>query len=380
MTEDSLVPTAERTLRLIELLLEQPDGLTAQEMLLHIDISRSSLFVLLHTLKSLGYVEQAEKRGRYRLGPRLGAWRSSPAPVMQDLLSGFYQEAARQTWDETLALAVRTGNDILILAQVEGSKQVRSVFTDGQKYSHLSAAADVLSGRPNSVVQTNGYQLSQSTESIELALPICRDGRRPEAALLLSAPAFRWQAADLHESYLSTLRVMAARLSYQLGAPAYTPYQTPGNTTLTSTSTLDEKDVGDFLQGPWAARLACVRPDGHPHVIPVWQEWDGKTFSVVAWKGSQWAEYLLQNPSVSLSVDEPWPPFRRVVVRGQAEAIAADDSSINMEQLVQRLTRRYLGQANNGLNDKIQNAFRICPEVLSGQQGMPGPLSGEIVK
>ena len=380
MTDDSLVPTAERTLRLIELLLEQPDGLTAQEMLLHIDISRSSLFVLLNTLKTLGYVEQVEKRGRYRLGPRLGAWRSSPAPVLQDLLSGFYQEAARQTWDETLALAVRTGKEILILAQVEGSQQVRSVFTDGQKYSHLTAAADVLTVQPSSEVQTNGFQLSQSDQSIELALPICRDGRRPEAALLLSAPAFRWQAENLRETWLATLRVMAARLSYQLGAPAYTPYQTPGNTTLASTTALDEKDVGDFLFGPWAARLACVRPDGHPHVIPVWQEWDGKAFSVIAWKGSQWGEYLLQNPNVSLSVDEPWPPFRRVVVRGKAEWIAPENPAINMEQLIQRLTRRYLGQANTGLNDKIQHVFHIRPEVLSGRQGMPGPLSGNEVQ
>lgn len=380
MTENSLVPTAERTLRLIELLLEQPDGLTAQELLMHIDMSRSSLFVLLRTLKTLGYVEQAEKRGRYRLGPRLGAWRTSPAPVLQDLLSGFYQEAARQTWEETLALAVRTGSETLILAQVEGSQQVRSVFTDGQKYSHLSAAADILTNQPTPDVQTNGYQLSDSAESIDLALPVCRDGRRPEAALLLSAPAFRWQAQDLLNTYLSTLRVMAARLSYQLGAPAYTPYQSQGNPSLKATTALDEKDVGNFLQGPWAARLACVRPDGHPHVIPVWQEWDGKAFSVIAWKGSQWAEYLLQNPSVSLSVDEPWPPFRRVVVRGQAESISADDPAIDTGQLVQRLTRRYLGQANNGLNDKIQNAFRIRPEVLSGRQGMPGPLSGDVIK
>lgn len=380
MTEDSLVPTAERTLRLIELLLEQPDGLTAQEMLLQIDISRSSLFVLLNTLKTLGYMEQAEKRGRYRLGPRLYAWRCSPAPVMQDLLSSFYQEAARQTWQETLALAVRSGSETLILAQVEGSQQVRSVFTDGQKYSQLTAAADMLTDQPSPDVQTNGYQLSQTADSIELALPICRDGRRPEAALLLSAPAFRWQAADLRDTYLSTLRVMAARLSYQLGAPAYTPFQSLDHPSLQTTTALGDKDIKDFLQGPWAARLACVRPDGHPHVIPVWQEWDGKAFSVIAWKGSQWAAYLLQNPSVSLSVDEPWPPFRRVVVRGQAELISPEDSAIHMEELIHRLTRRYLGQANTGLNDKIQHAFRIRPEMLSGRQGMPGPLSGNKIQ
>lgn len=376
MPEESLVPTAERTLRLIELLLEQGDGLSAQELLIQLDMSRSALFLLLRTLKTLGYVEQTEKRGRYRLGPRLNAWRSSPAPVLQDLLSAFYQEAARQTWDETLALAMRTGNEILILAQVEGSQQVRSVFTAGQKYSQLSAAADVLTVEPDPAVHLNGYQLTQTTDSIELALPICRDGRRPEAALLLSVPAFRWQPDQLLKTYLSTLRVMAARLSYQLGAPAYTPFQTQSNPALKATTSLPAQAVRDFLTGPWAARLACVRPDGSPHVIPVWQEWDGDEFYVIAWKGSQWAEYLLQNPSVSLSVDEPWPPFRRVVVRGKAEAISADQPEVDLGLLVQRLTRRYLGQTNTGLSEQIQTAFRIHPDHLSGLQGMPGPLRG----
>ena len=350
-------------------------------MLLHIDISRSSLFVLLNTLKTLGYMEQAEKRGA------LPSW-AAPGRMAQfsarrrcrTLLSGFYQEAARQTWQETLALAVRSGSETLILAQVEGSQQVRAVLAPMGKIPAcwpLPPASD----RP-AYSRSAGQRLSLAPDRrrIELALPICRDGRRPEAALLLSAPAFRWQAANLRDTYLATMRVMAARLSYQLGAPAYTPFQTLNNPSLQTTTALGDKDVKDFLQGPWAARLACVRPDGHPHVIPVWQEWDGKAFSVIAWKGSQWAEYLLQNPSVSLTVDEPWPPFRRVVVRGQAELISPDDPSIHMEELIQRLTRRYLGQANTGLNDKIQHAFRIRPEVLSGRQGMPGPLSGNKIQ
>ncbi len=99
-----------------------------------------------------------------------------------------------------------------------------------------------------------------------------------------------------------------------------------------------------FLQGPWTARLAVVRPDGQPHVIPVWQEWDGEVFTIIAWKGSQWAEHLLQNPNVSLTIDEPWPPLRRVVVRGQAAPLNHGDDIPGLEALVQRLTRRYLAR------------------------------------
>lgn len=375
MSSEILVPTAERTLRLIELLHEQPDGFTPQELLLHLDISRSSLFLLLRTLKKLGYVEQAEKRGRYRLGPRLGVWRSAPSPPLQDLLSAFYQEATRQTWPETLALAVKSAGSILILAQVEGSAQVRSVFTPGQIYPSLKATAEVLDFTPPEKVQANGYSIVSTEESLELALPICRDGCQPEAALILNAPIFRWEPRKILSSFLTELRVMAARLSYQLGAPTYTPYRDRSEHRLKPTTQLTTMEISEFLQGPWAARLACIRPDGHPHVIPVWQEWDGEAFYVIALHGSQWAEHLLRNPSVSLSVDEPWPPLRRVVVRGQAELLSSHERSVDLDNLLGRLTRRYLGKNAIGLAGKIECAFRIFPEYMSGWQGSPTTLS-----
>jgi DNA-binding IclR family transcriptional regulator len=110
---DPLAPAAERTLRLIELLLSRPEGWTPQELLVQLDLSRSSLFVLLRTLKTLGYVEQAGIRGRYVPGPRLQAWRAPQSPSAQELLTAFYQvmETARsaEISGETLALVLPAG-------------------------------------------------------------------------------------------------------------------------------------------------------------------------------------------------------------------------------------------------------------------------------
>jgi DNA-binding IclR family transcriptional regulator/nitroimidazol reductase NimA-like FMN-containing flavoprotein (pyridoxamine 5'-phosphate oxidase superfamily) len=369
MTSDLLVPTAERTLRLIELLLDHPEGLSPQELLPHLDLSRSSLFLLLRTLKSLGYVEQAERRGRYRPGPRLEAWRSSPAHSTKDLVTSFYQEAAHQALSETLALAVSAEGGPLLLAQVEGSQQVRSAFTPGQAYPALEHALQPV---PPPEVYSNGYSLNESPDSIELALPICRDGARPDAVLVLSAPCFRWQPEALLDTFLPDLRAMAARLSYAIGAPAYTPYHVQSETPLQPTTPLSPAQITAFLQGPWAARLACVRPDGRPHVIPVWQEWSGTCFHVIAWEGSQWSEYLLNNPSVSLTVDEPWPPLRRVVVRGRAVALDPHDGGVDAVGLLDRMSRRYLGQAYAGQAGQVQRTFRIEPEYLRGWQGLSG--------
>jgi len=369
MTPDLLVPTAERTLRLIELLLDHPEGLSPQELLPHLDLSRSSLFLLLRTLKSLGYIEQAERRGRYRPGPRLEAWRSTPAQATRDLVTAFYQEAAHQALPETLALAVRAEGGPLLLAQVEGSQQVRSAYTAGQAYASLSP---VLLTSPPSEVQVNGYNLGVSGDTIELALPVCRDGARPDAALIMSAPRFRWTPENLLKTFLPELRAMAARLSYALGAPAYTPYHSRSESPIQATTPLSPEQITAFLQGPWAARLACVRPDGRPHVIPVWQEWDGACFHVIAWQGSQWSEYLLNNPSVSLTVDEPWPPLRRVVVRGQAIPLDEQQTAADTVELLNRLARRYLGHAYIGQSGQVQRTFRIEPDYLRGWQGLPG--------
>lgn len=362
MKPETETTSVERALLLLEALLEQPAGVELAELLARIGISRSSLFVLLNTLKALGYVEQAEKRGRYRAGPRLLAWRSGNA-LTPSLPASFHQEASALNLAETLALVLPSPTGALLAAQVEGAAQVRSVYSPAAQFGPESAPAQALRADPLPDVAQRGYALSEAGESIELALPICRDGQTPSAALLLSAPAFRWNNSLLNRC-LPSLREMAARLSYRLGAMRYTPWQTaPAESP--ARRALDTKEINAFLTGPWIARLACLRPDGAPHVVPVWQEWDSGHFYVAAWQGSLWADYVLANPSVSLTVDEPWPPLRRVLARGQALPVHVSE----VPRLLQRLRRRYLGQ-RSPLPEVEWQAFRITPDWMSGSQGL----------
>lgn len=373
MTANPLTSSAERTLRLVEILMAEPDGLTPQEMLVVLDTSRSSLFNLLSRLKALGYVEQAERRGRYRAGPRLTAWRSTPSDAMQTLLSAFYLEASRQNWKETLLLCVSAAEGVLILGQVESPQPVRSAYTPGEVNQALMAAKITLDLNPAEEVRANGYALTQPTQLFELALPICPDGSVPQAALVYSAAAYRWTRDRLLADILPDLRAMAARLSYRLGAATYTPYHRSQTDEIRPESQMNPEEINKFLEGPWTARLACVRPDGKPHVIPVWQSWDGSRFTVIAWQGSQWAEYLLQNPSVSLTIDEPWPPFRRVTARGSATTLPEPANQAELQKLVQQLGKRYLGASASTLKaENVQQVFKIKAEALRGWQGLPG--------
>lgn len=368
--EELPVPAAERTIRLIELLLQNPAGLTPSELLAQLDLSRSSLFDLLRTLKALGYVEQGENRGRYLPGPRLQAWHKSAAGSSQELLKAFYHEANQSSLDETLALIIPAAGGMLVLAQVESSRQVRSVLQSGQLLLNTSPTARLFEQPPPPEIQAGGYAFTRTGESAELALPVCANGTTPDALLLVSAPAYRLDEAILVK-HLPELREMAARLSYRLGAQVYAPFQSQEQTPIEATAALTEADMRRFLAGPWAARLACLRPDGAPHVVPVWQEWDGTAFYVVAWQGSRWGEYLRLNPRISLTVDEPWLPLRRVSAQGNAEALDSDQLPGSLEKLLDRLSRRYLGEPlQPGLRQRTGVIFRIQPEWMRGWKGL----------
>ncbi|MFN7037316.1 MAG: pyridoxamine 5'-phosphate oxidase family protein, partial [Bellilinea sp.] len=281
------------------------------------------------------------------------------------------QEARQHLCPETLLIVVPAAQGVLTLAQVESRQTVRSAYPVGEALPAGSAAEDLFQSPPAASIIRNGYSLRLSNEIIELALPVCPDGVHPQAALLLSAPSFRWTEQTLVQQWLMELRALAARLSYRLGATFYAPYQVQPPGQLPAEAQLNPQEIRRFLQGPWTARLACLRPDGKPHVIPVWQEWDGKAFYLIAWRGSLWAEYLLSNPEASLTIDEPWPPLRRVSARGKALPLplAKDDPRLN--ELLRRLSERYLGEAALAPSgDQIQQVFQIIPESVRGWKGL----------
>lgn len=371
MPSDLSVPAAERTVQLLELLLINPEGITPQDCLKHLNISRSTLFALLQTLKSLGYIDQSKSRGPYRPGPRLMAWRGPTTGDPQEMLVAFYQESASSLLDETLALAVSSPPNILILAQRESSQRVRTNYDPGRhSLAEDSSAGFILNPSPTDAVRSTGYHLLKAPDSLELAVPICEDGYQPKAALLFSAPRFR-HTEESFLSYLPTLREMAARLSYRLGAPVYAPYKGPAQPKIEPTAPLSTEEIKAFLQGPWVARLACVRPNGMPHVVPVWQEFDEDVFYIASWGGSRWAEYLLNDPRVSLTVDEPWPPLRRVSAQGIAQPLENEDFPGGLSTILNRLSQRFLGQPlNPETTDRPWHAFRIQPEQLRGWRGL----------
>ena len=84
---------------------------------------------------------------------------------------------------------------------------------------------------------------------------------------------------------------------------------------------MDDEEVWAFLDSrpPHTGKLATTRPDGAPHVAPIWFAVDDR--SIVFTTGSETVKGrdIRRDPRISLCVDDERPPFAFVVVHGEAE-------------------------------------------------------------
>ena len=365
-------PTIQRTLQVIEMVLVQPAGVSLREIVDRLGISRSSLFLILNSLKSLGYIEQSEKRGKYLAAPRLLAWKGASAAgnMAYDVLSSFYREVEERKVAETLALVVPgEEGDVVVIGQVDGSNVVKVSFSTGQHIDGGSAAGCVLAAEPNADMVKIGYSVNRTEEIYEIAVPICSNGIDPDAALLLAMPSYRDKAADLLR-VVGELQEMAARISFRCGAHGYNPWHGEVPNETGESIVLEEAEIDSLMRSPWMARLACVKPDGSPHVVPVWFDWTNQKIHILAWKGSKWADYLEQNPQISLTIDEPWKPYRRISITGVAQRSLAN-SAEQLDALVRRIGTRYLGKryASSTLS-QADCAYSITIGTIKGWQGI----------
>jgi PPOX class probable F420-dependent enzyme len=89
------------------------------------------------------------------------------------------------------------------------------------------------------------------------------------------------------------------------------------------------------------AMLATVRPDGRPHLAPVWIDLDDDD-TVVFMTGAATVKgrALQAEPRVALCVDDDRPPFAYVLIEGRAEVSTDLD---DMLPWAIRIGGRYMG-------------------------------------
>ena len=114
--------------------------------------------------------------------------------------------------------------------------------------------------------------------------------------------------------------------------------------------------IQEYLKEPHIADLATVRPDGSPHVAPVWFEYDGKTVKVIAEKSAVKVRNIQHEPRVSISIATDASPYEYVLVNG-----TADISYEGIPELVLTMAVHYEGkEEGEAYTERILKEMEFC--------------------
>ncbi|HEV8636326.1 MAG TPA: pyridoxamine 5'-phosphate oxidase family protein [Chloroflexota bacterium] len=84
---------------------------------------------------------------------------------------------------------------------------------------------------------------------------------------------------------------------------------------------LTPAELDEFLNAPRLLKLACLRPDGWPYVVPLWYVWLERRFYVIGRERAAWVGFVRESPRVGILVDEEERQHRRLQATGLARIV-----------------------------------------------------------
>ena len=120
-------------------------------------------------------------------------------------------------------------------------------------------------------------------------------------------------------------------------------------------------------------KLATVRPDGRPHVAPIWFIVDGESIVFTTWHTSVKAGNLAHDSRASLCVDDEQSPFAYVIVEGQVTTSPEDLAEL--QHWATQIAGRYMGpelaEAYGRRNGVVGELLcRLSPGRVIGYSGV----------
>ena len=104
---------------------------------------------------------------------------------------------------------------------------------------------------------------------------------------------------------------------------------------------MSDAERREFLTtGTRTGKLATVRADGSPHVVPIWFVLDDDTLVFTVDANSIKAKALRRDPRVSVCVDDEVPPYAFVLVEGTATILDEAEDKLHWTT---RIGGRYMG-------------------------------------
>lgn len=141
----------------------------------------------------------------------------------------------------------------------------------------------------------------------------------------------------------------------------------------------------DFFLGSDAlARLAVLKPDGSPYVVPVWYHWDGKSFWFIGRQRSEWCTYIQRDPRVAVVIDKEHgrpdtssgskAQIPKIMTEGRAEIIETPNVGGKWVAICEKMSYRYLGENGPSYLQSTLNQprwlIRLTPTKFTSWKGV----------
>jgi DNA-binding IclR family transcriptional regulator len=140
------IQSLERAFAILEEVARSREGINLADLSKAVGLHNSTTFHLVKTMVQLGYVSQARDSKRYRIGAKLftlaaGALEEN---ALLGLVTPVLETLTRET-GEAGHFAIRSGNDIVVIARTAGSGLLQMVDRTGaQRPAHATALGKVL--------------------------------------------------------------------------------------------------------------------------------------------------------------------------------------------------------------------------------------------
>jgi PPOX class probable F420-dependent enzyme len=106
---------------------------------------------------------------------------------------------------------------------------------------------------------------------------------------------------------------------------------------------MSENEWGEFvMQSSRTGKLATVRADGRPHLVPIWFMLDQGSLVFMTGETTVKAGNIYRGRRVAVCVDDESFPFSYVTVEGEAEVLDPDPDEL--VEISTEIAKRYVGE------------------------------------
>ncbi|WP_303720901.1 IclR family transcriptional regulator [Malonomonas rubra] len=233
------IRSVENALLLLEALAEEDSKCSLSQLSSKLGMTKASLFRLMATFESHGYVERGHSSSEYKLGlaafevgqkllSRMGLLHKA-RPVMSQLV--------RQC-NETVYLVIRRDNDALFLEMADNDQKVKVVPLNGRRFPLTSCAAgkallafDELNDIPKTeqtpqleeelkYCRKNGFSVDKDgvgEGSTCIAVPLFNAEGESCGCIAMVGPSFRMDNSTINNQLLPAIKAAGEMASARLG-------------------------------------------------------------------------------------------------------------------------------------------------------------------